>query len=251
MGRPAINLIGQRFERLLVIERAENAADGHARWLCQCDCGNKTVVNSNVLKKGHTKSCGCLNKEKASQKAKNQYSNLTNQKFGKLTAIECLGSNDKGTMLWKCQCNCGNYHITTSHHLVSGNTQSCGCLHSKGEANIATILEANNIFFEKEKAFIDFKYDETSLGWPRYDFYLPKYNRLIEFDGIQHYEEAGNWEASITLSQRQQRDKIKNEYALSQNIPLVRIPYWERDNITLEMIMGDKYLVHEPDLPIS
>lgn len=38
-------------------------------------------------------------------------------------------------------------------------------------------------------------------------------------------------------------DKIKNEYALSHNIPLVRIPYKERDHITLEMIMGDKYLV--------
>ena len=46
-----------------------------------------------------------------------------------------------------------------------------------------------------------------------------------------------------TLEQRQERDRIKNEYALSHNIPLVRIPYWERDNITLEMIMGDQYLI--------
>ena len=36
---------------------------------------------------------------------------------------------------------------------------------------------------------------------------------------------------------------MKNEYALSHNIPLVRIPYWERDNITLEMILEDKYLI--------
>jgi len=46
-----------------------------------------------------------------------------------------------------------------------------------------------------------------------------------------------------TLEIIQQRDKEKNEYALSHNIPLVRIPYWERDNITLDMIMGDKYLI--------
>lgn len=39
------------------------------------------------------------------------------------------------------------------------------------------------------------------------------------------------------------RDNEKNEYALSHNIPLVRIPYWERDNITLDMLLGDQYLI--------
>lgn len=41
----------------------------------------------------------------------------------------------------------------------------------------------------------------------------------------------------------QKRDKVKNNYALTHNIPLVRIPYWERDNITLDMIMGNQYLI--------
>lgn len=36
---------------------------------------------------------------------------------------------------------------------------------------------------------------------------------------------------------------MKNEWAKEHNIPLVRIPYWERDKITLDMILGDKYLV--------
>ena len=148
MGRPATNLIGQVFGRLTVIERAENANDGHARWLCQCECGETTTVSSNVFKKGHTKSCGCLNREVASKKAKLQYHDLTNQRFGRLTAIECLGSNDKDGMLWKCVCECGNDNfITTSHHLISGNTQSCGCLKSIGESKIAILLNQNNIEF--------------------------------------------------------------------------------------------------------
>ena len=62
-------------------------------------------------------------------------------------------------------------------------------------------------------------------------------NRLIEFDGEPHYQEIPEWRT--TLEMVQQHDKEKNEYALFHNIPLVRIPYWERDNITLEMIMGD------------
>ena len=42
-----------------------------------------------------------------------------------------------------------------------------------------------------------------------------------------------------------QRDEEKNQWAKRHNIPLVRIPYYERDNITLEMLLGDEYLYHE------
>jgi hypothetical protein len=104
-------------------------------------------------------------------------------------------------------------------------------------------LTENSIQYEKEKTFEDFIYID-SLHHPRYDFYLPDFNRLIEFDGEQHFEDIDffiNEFSNYTI--RQDRDKIKNQYALSHNIPLVRIPYWERNNITLEMIMGDKYLV--------
>lgn len=77
----------------------------------------------------------------------------------------------------------------------------------------------------------------------RYDFYLPQLKRLIEFDGKQHFEDTKGWNNTSYLENIQARDKEKNEYALSHNIPLVRIPYWERDNITLEMLLGDQYLV--------
>ena len=245
MGRKAIDLTGQQFGRLTVIKRVANSADGHARWLCQCSCEehNLIEVSSNVLKKGNTKSCGCLNREVASLKAKNNYKNLEGQRFNKLIAKEFLGGNGKGSVLWRCECDCGNTNfITTSHRLISGNTQSCGCLKSIGEANIAKILIQNNIQFEQQKKFNDAIYEETK-GTMRFDFYLPQYNRLIEFDGIQHFKALGGWNDEENLALVIKRDQIKNEYALSHNIPLIRIPYWERDNITLEMIMEDKYLI--------
>ena len=62
-GRPANDLSGQKFGRLTVTSRAENANDGHAQWNCICDCGNKTIVIGSMLKSGATKSCGCLVKE--------------------------------------------------------------------------------------------------------------------------------------------------------------------------------------------
>lgn len=54
-------------------------------------------------------------------------------------------------------------------------------------------------------------------------------------------ETWGAWKQNsrITLKIQQERDHRKNQWCLSHNIPLVRIPYWERDNITLEMLMGD------------
>lgn len=54
------DLTGQRFGRLVVLERVENTKQRRARWKCQCVCGNKTVVNGFHLTRGETKSCGCL-----------------------------------------------------------------------------------------------------------------------------------------------------------------------------------------------
>lgn len=49
-----IDLTGQRFGRLVVVERVENSADGRARWLCRCDCGqSKTVLGEHLKKRTH------------------------------------------------------------------------------------------------------------------------------------------------------------------------------------------------------
>ena len=62
---PFVSLLGRRFGRLFVIERAANrvASDAAARWTCRCDCGNEKVVDSRDLRAGHTQSCGCLRQE--------------------------------------------------------------------------------------------------------------------------------------------------------------------------------------------
>lgn len=60
MGRRAIDLSGRRFGKLVVIERVPNIPKHHARWLCHCDCGNTSVVESHCLIRGNAKSCGCL-----------------------------------------------------------------------------------------------------------------------------------------------------------------------------------------------
>ena len=68
MGK-RIDLTGQRFGRLVVIERVENDRYGRTRWRCGCDCGNKTIVSSGDLVNGETKSCGCLRERLRSERS--------------------------------------------------------------------------------------------------------------------------------------------------------------------------------------
>ena len=107
-------------------------------------------------------------------------------------------------------------------------------------------MKENNIEFKRECSFINFVNLTTGRLY-RYDFALLKDNnivRLIEFDGEQHFNSTrGTWQNHESLQEIQERDKIKNEYAKSHNIPLVRIPYTERDRMTLDMILGDKFLI--------
>jgi len=67
MGRKVIDEIGNHYGRLKVLEEAGRDRWGDVLWLCQCECGNTTIVNGNSLRKGNTKSCGCLQRERISE----------------------------------------------------------------------------------------------------------------------------------------------------------------------------------------
>lgn len=57
-----------------------------------------------------------------------KFNDLTNQTFGRLTAIETLHKNKRGQWLWSCKCECGNPHVALGIELKRGGTKSCGCL---------------------------------------------------------------------------------------------------------------------------
>lgn len=119
------NLIGQRFGKLVVISLNEEVSKQKRRscWNCKCDCGNEVVVRGDCLTSRHTTSCGCCNREKASENTKD----LTEMKFGRLTVIKEYGRDKRGNALWLCKCECGNEVIVRGDKLKSGNTKSCGC----------------------------------------------------------------------------------------------------------------------------
>lgn len=62
MGK-LIDLTGQRFGRLVVVERAGTSRNRQAMWRCRCDCGKKIAVQGYHLRTGHTQSCGCFHRD--------------------------------------------------------------------------------------------------------------------------------------------------------------------------------------------
>ena len=125
-----IDLTGQKFGRLTVLAEAEPYISPKGvkliRYKCLCDCGNTTVVSGNLLKRGHTTSCGCFHKEQQKNQIILTPKDITGQRFGTLTAIRYVGSNDKNLALWECRCDCGATIIAVGARLRSGHTKSCG-----------------------------------------------------------------------------------------------------------------------------
>lgn len=223
---------GDVFNQLTVIkDSCKRDNYGHKIWECQCSCGKIIEVRGNNLTSGNTKSCGC---------SKPPRLNLLNKRFGLLTVIEDAGNDNYGNSIWKCKCDCGKIKIIKGGNIISGNTITCGCgKMSRGQIAIKNILDDNDIKYISE-------YQPLELHGKRFDFALlnedGSIQRLIEFDGIQHFEEWDR-ENKESLQDRQNRDKIKNEWAKENHIPLIRIPYWELNNLTKEMIFSNKYLL--------
>lgn len=217
----AINLLGQRFGKLTVIEKAETNEEG-TFWMCKCDCGNVKKIKGRYLRNGDVKSCGCLY-------------DLTGQRYGKLTVIQQLPSQNNWSQ-WLCQCDCGNQKRVAGRHLRDGTIISCGCDNkSKGESKIIQILQDNNISFTREHTFDSCRFEESGK-LARFDFYINN-EYLIEYDGIQHFKANMGWNTEEELAQTQKRDAYKNQWCKDNAIPLIRIPYTHLDKLSINDLL--------------
>ena len=127
----AKDLTGQRFGRLVAVERTANRDHGSILWLCRCECGNAATVSARNLVNGHTTSCGCRKGKPVEE----------GERFGSLVAVERVGTSDKGQSVWRCECDCGGERETTGAELRYGNVTSCGC----GETKRRRAAEASGV----------------------------------------------------------------------------------------------------------
>lgn len=101
---------------------------------------------------------------------------------------------------------------------LDGDCPKCNKTISKGERRIMEFLEENHINFNKEAQF-----SWQSHKAYRYDYYIPEYNLIIEYHGIQHYEETNFLHSSLITNQ--EHDAIKLQEALNNNYNYLVIPY--------------------------
>lgn len=125
---------------------------------------------------------------------------------------------------------CNHIYEVQPNHFLHGRRCPICSKNSKGEFKIKKYLTENNFDFKEEYTFNDCK-NKMPL---QFDFIVYLNNNkfiLIEFDGLHHYEPIERFGGVKTLEYTQQNDQIKNDYCKQNNIPLLRIPYWEYNNI--------------------
>ena len=215
-----VDITGKVFGRLTVTEY-----NGDGEWLCQCECGNKVSVKTYNLNSGNTKSCGCLQKDRASEAS---FVSLVGNRYGKLLVVERVENNRFGHVCYRCKCDCGGETIIDATNLRNGNTSSCGCIKSKGEMIINNWLQEHNIDFRSQYSF-----DNCVLSTgrrPFFDFVLFKNDNpylVIEYNGRQHYEATGGWNTEESVQDTQRRDREKLQWCEDNHYPGLVIKYDE------------------------
>lgn len=224
-----IDMINKKFGNLTVLKESLVRGTGNQiKYICQCDCNNTTEVFGYALRNGNTKTCGSC------QVTHNAiYNDITGLKFNKLLVLNRVNEKSiDGKIQYLCQCDCGNTIIVRKRHLISNHTTSCGCIVSKGETKLKNILDNNNINYKQQYSFQDLK-DKLPL---RFDFAIFDINnnliKLIEFNGLQHYNKNSKYYTIDGLN----KDQMKREYCIKNNIPLMIIPYHKLNTLSLETL---------------
>lgn len=195
--------------------------------------GNQTMVLDNFIRGHKCKSCSY---EKRGENLRHNVEHIKK-------CIEDVNGNkllnpedykDAHTRNLNIKCSCGKIFTTSfanyNNHGVN-TCFSCSCKESSGEQRIRKFLESMDIDFEQEKRFNDC----CDIKPLPFDFYLQRYNLIIEFDGKHHFEEIGLRNHEST----REHDEIKNQYCKDNGIDLLRIPYWDGndiENIILEKL---------------
>lgn len=112
----------------------------HHKWKCICDCGNEFIAfGTNIVKEGHTTSCGCERKRRIEEGRAEHFKNLIptdliGVKFGRLTVESFAGWIDlteSRSSTWNCICECGNTILMRRGYLTATPIPSCGCYRSE------------------------------------------------------------------------------------------------------------------------
>lgn len=194
------------------------------------DCGHSYSITSASLfhKNYRCRLCYHANRRKTTDEFKKELYKMIGDEFSLVG--EYTTSTDKITIKHEA---CGyEYEVMPDAFArLLSKCQKCFPIYSKGEQKINEVLASLSLSFVSEKRFNECR-NKNPLP---FDFYIED-KLIVEFDGEQHFRavsfgEKDEKKVLRRLKITQKNDIIKNQYCIDNNIPLLRIPYWEFDNI--------------------
>ena len=200
----------------------------HKKIGCHCKaCGhNWNAMPSNLTKAGCPK-CGNVKSGLFHKYTDDTFSQkLRDSSVGSTLCGDYLGIFEKTK--FKCLI-CGCVYEAIPHHVITGHTNCPECNLSKGERKIYNFLKDNKINFEYEKKFSSLV--GVNGGELSYDFYLPTYGKLIEYQGSQHERPIEYFGGDSYFKIQIEHDKKKREYARDNCIDLIEIWYYDYERI--------------------
>ena len=193
------------------------------------DCDTVYKTTPHILINGH-KCKACAMKAVGEMKTKSTDTFITELRSISPN-IEIIGEYVQSKEKVECLCkDCGNIWFATPNNLLKGNNcPVCSVKKSKSEKKIQEILDKQGIVYESQKKYDDlFGVGNKLLS---YDFYIPRYNILIEAQGQQHENPIEIFGGEKQFKIQQEHDKRKREYAENNGYKLLEIWYYDYDRI--------------------
>lgn len=201
--------------------------DSWTKISCTCKQCNRTfnVSPADIL---HRDGCPKCNVDHLPQRQPKALQTFMNDLYAVHKTIEIIGEYTKASNRVDVKCTvCGHEWSPVGTSLTSG-TGCPICSQSHGERNIAKYLADNNIFYIAQKTFDSLV--GVGGGLLSYDFYLPQYNLLVEYQG-EYHDGTVPIQTEIEFLKQQEHDKRKRLYAEQHNIKLLEIWYWDSNSI--------------------
>lgn len=185
-------------------------------------CGTEYYSRADVLLRG-SKCKNCLNQKmsKDNTKTTKQYYKEVNE--ATRGEYELLSTYTNVNTKVKIKHNVCGHEYEVFPYMFKRGRRCPKCNYSKGEKLVEYVLEELNKKYETQYKFIDL----VNVKNLSYDFYLPKENILIEYQGQQHYHPVELFGGYKQFEIQKNNDNLKRQYAKDKDITLIEIPYTE------------------------
>lgn len=166
-------------------------------------CGNQKWMDYNTIFDPAVKSCGCYHKQVIKK-------DLTGQVFDRLTAIAPTEKrSNNGSVIWHCECQCGNKKQVEVSGLTSGNVRSCGCLSlekarkSREDAREKYVVEGTHLKALMAKMP---RHNTSGVKGVTFDKHTGKWRAMIEFKG-KRISLGRHWEFADAVQARKEAEE--------------------------------------------